>query len=1050
VSLTFGEELRAHRIRARLTQRELAQRAGVSIRALRYIEQGKIAQPRPESLRRLGAAVGLRPQATERPWIGVLGRLEIGYAGWPVDGGTQKQRALLGLLALQPNKVVPRAEIIDGLWADAPPESCENLVHTYVSRLRKQIGPIAAGHGGYRLAVDADRLDLLRFNELTARAAATRARDPRAAMRLLAEALDCWRGPVLADLPAGVRQHPVATAVAARRLSATLEYADLAVDLDLAGAELVERLRVLAREEPLHEALHARLMLALAGSGQQAAALGLFAELRRRLDDELGVVPGAEIRAAHLRIIRQNPVPEVERRHVPAQLPADAAGFAGRAGALAALDAHGDGPGTAVVISAITGTAGVGKTALAVRWARRVRDRFPDGQLYLDLRGYAAGSPVAPPEALTRFLRALGVPAERLPVDAEEAAALYRSRLADRRVLIVLDNAANAEQVRPLLPGSPGCLVVVTSRDTLTGLVAKEGARRITLNVLDPAEARALLAGMLGAARVAEEPAAVAELCRVCGFLPLALRIAAANLITLPGKGIAGYVGELRERGRLNELAVDGQNGAVRVAFDVSYAKLEPLARKLFRQLGLVAGPDFTLDSAIALTGEPAMAVRRSLGQLAAAHLVHQPTAGRYQLHDLLRDYAAELAARDPAADRQAAFDRLYRHYLDIAGAANRLLDPHAQPRPDRSTVDSFAGTAAIDWLDAERPNLAAAVTHAAGHGVPRYAWLIADALRGFFVSRGHGADGLAVFDAALAAARDAVDEEGEASALEGLGLIHYNLGDFRQAIACHTKALVKSRQISDASAEAGSLHNLGRASLHLGDPARAIRYHEMALVINRRVGNRHGEAITLNYIGSAALALGQPETARMYTTRSLRLAREIGARYVEVRSLNGLGLVHWAINHYDSADRYFADALALAREIGFSYGEASVLIGLSRVRRCTGRGAEAIACCREALSLMRDRGIRLFEGRALTELAYAHLELGDHAAAAAEATRALEVVRHRKQRLTEARALQVLGLASRATGDLDTARAHWLAALDIVTDIGAPERRTLRALLGA
>lgn len=698
-----------------------------------------------------------------------------------------------------------------------------------------------------------------------------------------------------------------------------------------------------------------------------------------------------------------------------------------------------------------------------MHWAHRIRDRFPDGQLYLDLRGYAAGSPVAAPEALTRFLKALGVAAERLPADAEEAASLYRSKLADRRVLIVLDNAASAEQVRPLLPGSPGCLVVVTSRDRLTGLVAKEGAHRLNLDVLDPPDAEALLAGMLGMRRVAAEPDAVVELGRVCGYLPLALRIAAANLITAPGKEIASYVAELRAHGRLNELTTDGdEHSAVRAAFDVSYAKLESLAGKLFRLLGLIPGPDTTLAAATALTGDPVAEVRRALDQLGAAHLVYQPNAGRFQQHDLLREYAGELAATEPPEVRRAAVDRLYRHYLQTAGAANRVL----YPRSTESTVDDQALTAgaAIAWLESERPNLVAAALRAEERGVPWYAWQIADTLRGYFVSRGHGGDGLAVCDAALAAAKRAGDAAGEAAALDVLGLIHYNLGDFRQAISCHTKALALARTEGDAAAEAGTLHNLGRASMHLGDPSGATRYHEQALVINRRIGSRHGEAITLNYIGSAALALGQPETARSYTTRALRLAREIGARYVEVRSLNGLGLVHWAahrshgsvpgpccwwsVDHYRSAERYFREALDLAKEIGFSYGEASVLIGLSRVLRCTGHSAEAIARCQEALDLMRDKGIQLFEGRALTELAYAHLQLGDHDAAAAHARRALDVVRHRRQRLIEARALQVLGLAEAATGDHTTARTHWRTALDIFTAIGAPERRTLHALL--
>ncbi|HEV2783639.1 MAG TPA: tetratricopeptide repeat protein [Actinophytocola sp.] len=1067
-SASFGEELRARRVRARLTQQELADRAGVSVRAVRYIEQGKVARPRADSVRRLGAALGLSVErwperGTDRLWIGVLGRLEVVHGGRPVDGGTLKQRSLLGLLALHANQVVTRSEIIDVLWGDDPPDSCQNLVHTYVSRLRKAIAPgpvplISAQRGGYLLAVQADQLDLLRFDRLLGRA---REAPPRAAVGLYQEALHGWRGPLLADLPAGVRHHPAALAVTARRLTTALDYADLALSVGAPGQQLVEQLRALAREEPLHEGLHARLMLALAGSGQQAAALRLFTELRRRLGEELGVQPGAEIRAAHLRIVRQGgPVrAAAARRPVPAQLPADVAGFAGRSEDLDRLDRllPRAGRDTAVMIATVTGSAGVGKTALAVHWAHRVRDRFPDGQLYVNLRGCASGPPAPPLEALTHFLRALGVPAERVPVDAEEAANLYRTRLADRRTLILLDDAAGAEQVRPLLPGSPGCMVVVTSRDRLTGLVAKEGARRIGLDVLDAGDSRALLAGMLGDARVLAEPDAVEELGRICAHLPLALRIAAANLLAAPARGIADYTAELRDHGRLGGLTIDGEDrGPVRAAFDLSYARLEPGTRRLFRLLGLVPGPDFTHEAAAALAGGSIEDARRALGQLAAAHLVQQQVAGRYQFHDLLRDYAAEAARREDADECHAAVERLLDFYLRTADQATRLLYPHVL-RLARPAAEGGAGpaepateSAALDWLEAERANLVAAAVPGSEYGVPSYAWRIADTLRGYFISRGLGGDGLAVCAAALSAAERMGDEAGEASAHDVLGLIHYNLGDFRLAMACHTNALEINRRIGNPSAEASSLHNLGRACAHLGQPARAARFHERALEINRRIGDRHGEAIALNYIGSAALVLGQPDTAYAHSSQALRLSREIGDRHVEARSLNSLGLIMWKARSHEAAERYFAEALRLAREIGFSYAEASVLIGLSRVRRSTGRPAEAIAHCQEALAVMRDRGIHLFEGRVLAELAYAHLELGEVEQAAAHAQRALDVVRRRRQRLIEARALHVLGLAYRATGDTDLARAHWRAALTIFTEIGAPEEHAVRELLAA
>jgi DNA-binding SARP family transcriptional activator/tetratricopeptide (TPR) repeat protein/DNA-binding XRE family transcriptional regulator len=1026
----FGEELRAGRVRARLTQRELAERAGVSVRAVRYIEQGRVARPRHDSLRRLGEVVGVRFEPEGRLAIGVLGRLEVRRGGRAVDAGTLKQRALLGLLALRPNEIVSPVEIVDGLWGERPPASWQNLVHTYASRLRKAMEPdhvISAERGGYRLAVTGDQLDLLRFRELTGAA-----RDPRA----LEEALGLWRGPLLADLPAGVRDHPVAAGIAARRLGAALEYADLVLERGLPAATAVEQLRALVREEPLHEGLHARLMLALAGSGQQAAALRLFTEVRKRLDEELGVAPGAEIRAAHLQILRTEPVSLT--RTVPAQLPADVTGFAGRAEHLDRLDALLRNKDRLV---AITGSAGVGKTALAVRWAHRVRARFPDGQLYVNLRGYAPGEPVRPVAVLTRFLRALDVPAERVPVDEEEAANLYRTQLANRKALIVLDNAAGADQVRPLLPGSPGCLVVVTSRDRLTGLVAREGAHRLTLDVLDPGDARALLAGLLGAGRVRAEPEPVAELVRICAGLPLALRIAAANLTAAPRRTVRAHVAELR--------LVEDDGGAVRAAFDLSYTRLTRATRRMFRLLGLVPGPDFTDDAAAALAGCPVDDARRALRQLAAANLVQQPATGRYQFHDLLRHYAADLAHREDECP--AAVDRLLGYYLRTADTATRLLYPRmlrlpAAPAPETPVLSE---SAAIGWLDAERLNLVAAAVHAAGQGRPSAAWRLADMLRGYFVSRGYGADGLAVCEAALRAAEQAGDAAGRASTWDVFGLIHYNLGEFRRAMACHTEALTIARTIGDAAVEAGSLHNLGRACAHLGQPERAAEFHQRALEINQRIGDRHGEAVALNYIGSAALVLGRADTARTYTNRALALSREIGDRYLEARSLNSLGLIEWAATaDYAAAEGHFQDALRIAREIGFCYGEASVLIGLSRVRRSTGRPADAITFCQQALEVMRDRGIRLFEGRALAELAQAHLELGDAPTAAEHARAALDVVRHREQRLIEARALHILGLARAATGDVAEARTHWRHALEIYTGIGAPEEHTVRELL--
>jgi DNA-binding SARP family transcriptional activator len=520
------------------------------------------------------------------------------------------------LLAIQPNRVVPVDEIVDVVWGDDPPATGRSLVHGHVRQVRRLIEParrprapaerVVRTDGGYLLVAD-DDLDLVRFDRLVATARRRHeAGDVAGAIDAYAEGLDCWRGGVLSDLddPA-LHEHPAAVAAAGRRLSAALAYADLAVGSGRHD-EAVPRLQALAAEERLHEGLHARLMLALAGAGRQADALALLGELRGRLAEELGVEPGADVRAAHLRVLRQQVPAAAEHPDgrdppgPPAQLPADLSTFTGRVGALRRLDALLSGDVAApsgVAIGVIVGTAGVGKTTLAVHWAHRVTDRFPDGQLFVNLRGYASAAPIRPAEVLARFLHALGVPADQVPIDPDEAAALYRSVMAGRRALVVLDNARDAPQVRPLLPGGPGNLVLVTSRDRLTGLRAREGAVPVLLDVLTPNEAHRLLARVLPPHRVRAEPDAIPALAQACAYLPLALGIAAANVAAAEAStgehaGVARYVARLCAGNRLAELEVDGDpDSAVQATFDLSYATLAADAARLFRRLGLVPGP---------------------------------------------------------------------------------------------------------------------------------------------------------------------------------------------------------------------------------------------------------------------------------------------------------------------------------------------------------------------------------------------------------------------------------------------------------------------------
>lgn len=528
--LPFAGWLRDERVRAGLTQAELAGRAGLSLRAIRNAERGRVRRPRPETERRLREALAEAPPEPVR--IDVLGPLAVRFGDRPVEIGAEKQRLLLALLALQPNRTVRREDLVDVIW-DEPPPSCLELVHTYVARLRRALRPaglITTDKGGYRLSVGADELDLLRFDALVERAE----REPEAAEEAYRDALALWRGPALADVER-LRQHPVRLALAMRRAQAVLAYAGAAA---AHPEDAAVQLRALTAEEPLNESAHARLMLALAASGRQAAALGVFDEVRRRLADELGIEPGPELREAQRQVLRQDFGAPEQPASVPAQLPADVHGFRGRTAQLGELDAllrRGEAD-TGARIAVLSGTAGVGKTALAVRWAQRARAEFPDGQLYVDLRGYGTVRPVEPGDALSGFLRALGVDGADIPAEPDERAAKFRTVLDGRRMVLLLDNAGSVGQVRPLLPGSPSCLVLVTSRDALPGLVARDGARRVLVDLLTDTEARDLLRTLVGR-RVDDEQAATSALIGYSARLPLALRLVAELALSRPGSG---------------------------------------------------------------------------------------------------------------------------------------------------------------------------------------------------------------------------------------------------------------------------------------------------------------------------------------------------------------------------------------------------------------------------------------------------------------------------------------------------------------------------------
>lgn len=990
---TVGALLLRYRLAAGISQQELAADAAVSIRTIRDIEHERVDSPRAPSLRRLADALRLaepdrdrllgavRPLARSvtdhRLRIDVLGPLSVRTGGAAVDVGPSLQRDLLAVLALQPGRVVSRDEIVDVLWGEQPPRTCMSMVQTYVGRLRGMLDPrrmprspgrlIRHSGDGYVIELGGDELDLARFTDLVSRAGATG--DATEAMALLDQALHCWRGPVLAGAGPRLRSHPAAVAAARRRVAATLTYADLAFGLEQHAAA-VARLQELAPDEPLHEGLAARLMVALAGSGERAAALSLFAEVRHRLAEELGVQPSSELQETHLRILRHEP-PARRADHRPKQLPAGVPGFTGRAAHLERLDAllPGDktrGQPTAVVISAIDGTAGVGKTALAVHWAHRVADKFPDGQLYVNLRGFdPTGSAVPPTEAVRGFLDALQVPAQRVPAGLDAQAALFRSVLAGRRVLVVLDNARDAEQVRPLLPGTPGCLVVVTSRDQLAGLVAAEGAHPLTLDLLTPVEARRLLARRLGEERIAAEPRAVDDIVALCARLPLALVIVAARAATQPGLPLATLVEEVqRARGGLDAFSGDDPATDVRAVFSWSYHALRAEAARLFRLLGLHPGPDLAAPAAASLAGLPVGAATRLLAELTRARLLVEHAPGRYTFHDLLRAYASELAGTaDPEADRHAALHRLVDHYLHTAYAAARLLYPHRDPIPLPPTPPGVAAEdlgdhgQALAWLTAQQASLVAAVERAGALGFDDSAWRLAWAVADFLDRQGDWGDLAATQSAAIDAAHRSGDRAGQAHAHRGLGWAHTPLGRYDEAISHLGYALDLYGEVGDHSGRAHVHRDLAWVRNLQGRPEDGRHHARQAFDLFRTAGNRAGQGRALNAMGWFHVVLGDYEQALDSCRQALALQQEIGDQPGEAAAWDTLGYAHHHLGQHQEATACYRRALDLLGVLGDRYHEADVLGHLGDAYEAAGDADQARRAWRQALDILDELG---------------------------------------------------------------------------------------------
>jgi DNA-binding SARP family transcriptional activator/Flp pilus assembly protein TadD len=920
----------------------------------------------------------------------------------PVPLAGARERRLLAVLLLAPNQVVPLTHLVDAVWDDAPPASAKRQVQNRLSGLRRRL-PGAGGEAllvadgpGYRIRADAEQLDALAFQRLVVRAAELPAEDAAAAAELLRTALAMWRGPALAGL-AGRAIETGAAGLDELRLGAVERYADVLLALGRAPAAVAE-LAGVAAANPTRERLVGQLMVALHRSGRRADALRAYERLRRRLAEDLGVDPSGPLRRLHTAILRDEPsdpaagpvgpgsaeatAPVVDGSPpvgaaaparagrggpVPRQLPPVTAHFVGREAELAdldrlvAADADADGGGTAGA-AVLAGTAGIGKTTLALHWAHRAAGRFPDGQLYANLRGFhPTGPPVTPAEVLRGFLDALAVPPHRVPAAVEAQTALYRSLLADRRVLVVLDNARDAEQVRPLLPGGPGCLALVTSRAALTSLVALDGAHPVALDLLGPAEAHRLLARRVGARRLEAEPAAAEEVVGRCAGLPIALGMVAARGAAHPEFPLAALAAELRDAGaRLDALADEDPAGDLRAVFSWSYRALGADAARLFRLLGLHPGPDVGVPAAASLAGLPPERVRPLLAELARAQLLVEHAPGRYGSHDLLRAYAAELARRtDPEPGRRGAERRLLDHYLHTADRADRLLHPAREPVPldppapgvvPESPTDHDA---ALAWFTAEHAALLAAVEHAAAAGWDAHAWQLASAMWTFLDRRGRWSEQAVIGRRAVAAAGRLADPAARIRT-------HRNLAYAWTRLGRHADAHVELRHALDLYG--GSGDGLGRAHLHrhlsyvCGQQNRhadALDHARQALDLYRAADHRPGQAAMLNGLGWYHAQLGDHEQALAACAQALDLHRELGDRDGQAATLDSLGYVHHRGGRHAEAVLHYRRALELCQELGDRYGEASILRHLGGAHAAAGdTGAARDAWCR-ALAIL-------------------------------------------------------------------------------------------------
>jgi DNA-binding SARP family transcriptional activator/tetratricopeptide (TPR) repeat protein len=886
-------------------------------------------------------------------WFGLLGPLLVRGEDAELPVPAAKQRVLLAALLLTPRQVVPSARLAELIWDGVPPRGSDVTLRSYIKRLRHILGSagrerIVTAAGGYLIEVTDDELDITQYTALCSSArAAVDAGTWQQASELLGRAHHLWRGNPLADIPCRALHQTEVPRLEQLKMQVTQWRIEAELQQGQYGKVLPE-LHALTAEYPLREPFHRQLMIALYQSGCQADALAAYRRARSILVSEIGVEPGPDLQLVHERILAGGhdlvavPGPSLavmaaRRPAAPRHLPPPVLNFAGRGAEirqLTGIQRQGS-AGGGTVIAVISGPAGVGKTALAVRWAHQIAESFPDGQLYLNLNGFGpAGVPVSESESIGRVLEALQVPPARIPPSLDGRRGLYRTLLAERRILMVLDNARDAEQVRPLLPGAGGSLVVVTSRSPMTSLVALEGARTLTLSVLTESEARELLAQRLGAQRIAAERVATDQLISSCARLPLALAIAAALVATRPGESLAVVAAAIGPAdSRLDVLNAGDASTNLRAVFDWSYQTLTTRAAWLFRVLAEHPGPDISRPAAASLAGLPPAQASAALTELAGLHLLSETSPNRFGFHDLGRLYAAErLHALDSPGERRAAGHRMLDYYLGAARNAARAMSPARQlpelgsPAAGTQPEELADEKDATAWLKAEHHVLMRVISYAADADFDTHAWQLPWALTDFLDRNGHWHDFAASQRIALAAAIRLNDLSAQALANRYIGRACFQLQELDDALDHLGRAIDLRRQLGEPVGEAGVLIDICRVHGGRGQPDEALLCARHALSLYQSAQNRVGEAFALNAVGWYHALLGTYDEALDGCTKALELCAQFDCGIAQGHAWHSIGFIHKQMGDPAEAIKSYERALSTYRQLGDRYAEGRTL----------------------------------------------------------------------------------------------------------------------------